>query len=212
MRALGILVGIALLAGCGGSDVPASSGKDLVPPAASPSSPSAQVLELGKDDVPLSAGPVRSPVGFEPALTVDVPAGWTSVHRYPDVFDLGRPDQDTDGPLVVVAFSLAPESDAGAALAAVADRQPSAAPGTGRLLDAEAARLDIVGGEGPAFTSRDGNVSLDAGPGQRLRLMAADTAAGALMVAVLVPGGPGSDDRLSSALQVIESARLGDSE
>ena len=69
---------------------------------------------------------MASPAGFEPALTFEEPDGWSSVHRYADSFDVGVPNPASDGPLVVVTFSLAPEPDAQAALATVADRQPKA--------------------------------------------------------------------------------------
>jgi hypothetical protein len=86
---------------------------------------------------------VASPAGFEPALTFEVPDGWSSVHRYADSFDVGVPDPASDGPLVVVTFSLAPETDAQAALAAIADRQPKAKvrTGGGSLLGTDVDRL-----------------------------------------------------------------------
>jgi hypothetical protein len=100
---------------------------------------------------------------------------------------------------------VAPQADAAAALAAVSDRQPDAKVTDAILLGSPAQQLDVVG-DGPAYTTRDGNVSLDAGPGQRLRLLAADTDGGApLVVAVLVPGG--SEDAMAQAMQVVATAR-----
>ena len=71
-------------------------------------SATAQQLELGKTDLALLAGDVASPAGFEPAVTMTVGDGWTSVHRYADAFDLGRPDPEQDRPLVVVAVTSPP--------------------------------------------------------------------------------------------------------
>ncbi len=201
MRLVAALFCLTMLVSCGASDdPPAEVGSSTTPP-----SPTAQVLELGKTDVALEAGEVRSPAGFEPAVALDVPAGWNSVHRYADVFDLGLPDPDSDAPLAVVVVSVAPEADAAGALAAVSDRQPDAELTDATLLGSPAQQLDVVGGEGPAYTTRDGNVALDAAPGQRLRLLAADTAGGALVVAVLVPGG--TDAAMAQAMTVVATAR-----
>ena len=172
-------------------------------------SPTVQVLEPGKSDLALQAGTVASPAGFEPALTFEVPDDWSSVHRYADSFDVGVPDPASDGPLVVVTFSLAPERDAAAALAAVADRQPRAKVRTGSLLGADVDRLDVVGGTGPAYTSRDSNLALDAAPGQTLHFLATDAGGSALVVGVLMGESAGpAEQRLADAL--VESVRLAD--
>ena len=205
------LLAVALLApGCGGSSGGQGSAR---PPASSTASPTVQVLELGKSDLALAAGTVASPAGFEPALTFEVPDGWSSVHRYADSFDVGVPDPASDGPLVVVTFSLAPEPDARAALAAVADRQPTAEvrTGEGSLLGADVDRLDLVGGDGPAYTSRDSTLALDAAPGQTLHLLASDAAdaGSALVVGVLMAENAGpAEQRLADAL--VDSVRLAD--
>jgi hypothetical protein len=206
------LLGLTLCAAaCGGST--GEEGAAQPSGSSTPSSaPTVQVLELGKSDLALGAGTVASPAGFEPALTFEVPDGWSSVHRYTDSFDVGVPDPASDGPLVVVTFSLAPEPDARAALAAVADRQPNAkvSAGEGSLLGAEVDRLDLVGGDGPAYTSRDSNLALDAAPGQTLRFVATDTPDGvgsALVVGVLMAENAGPEEqRLADAL--VESVRL----
>jgi hypothetical protein len=62
---------------------------------------------------------------------------------------------------VVVTFSLAPEPDAAAALAPVADRQPKATVRKASLLGADVDRLDLVGGTGPDHRARE------AAPGRR---------------------------------------------
>jgi hypothetical protein len=166
-----------------------------------------QVLELGKSDLALRAGTVASPAGFEPALTFQVPDGWSSVHRYADSFDVGVPDPASDGPLVVVTFSLAPEPDAQAALAAVADRQPKAKVRKASLLGDDVDRLDLVGGSGPAYTSRDSNLALDAAPGQTLHFLAADAGGSALVVGVLLAENAGpAEQRLADAL--VDSVQL----
>ena len=206
------LLGLTLCAAaCGGSTSDAGAAQPSG--SSTPSSaPTVQVLELGKSDVALAAGTVASPAGFEPALTFEVPDGWSSVHRYADSFDVGVADLASDGPLVGVTFSLAPEPDARAALAAVADRQPKAKvrPGEGSLLGADVDRLDLVGGDGPAYTSRDSNLALDAAPGQTLHFLATDIPDGVgptLVVGVLTAENAGpAEQRLADAL--VDSVRL----
>ena len=210
-RVVPLLAVTLLVTGCGGSPDAHGTGPTGAPsPSASvPATPSVQVLELGKADLALHAGTVASPAGFEPALTFEVPTGWSSVHRYADSFDVGVPDPDSDGPLVVVTFSLAPEPDAAAALAAVADRQPMAKVRKASLLGADVDRLDLVGGTGPAYTSRDSNLALDAAPGQSLRFLAADAGGSALVVGVLMAENAGpTEQRLADAL--VDSVRLAD--
>jgi hypothetical protein len=209
MRA-GAAVAVAgglLLAGCGDSgDPPTASGS---PSATVAASPTAQVLELGKSELELDAGPVRSPDGFAPAVQLEVTDGWTSSHRYGDAFDLGRPDPTADAPLVVVAVTTAPEADAAAALAAVAQRQEGAelTHGTGELLGSPARSLEVVGGDGPAYGSRDGSIALDAVPGYRLRLLAADVAGAPVVVAVLVVDDERTADLLTQADALVGSLR-----
>ena len=204
------VLALALLApACGGPSGDDGAAQQSASP--TPSS-TVQVLELGKSDLALQAGTVASPAGFEPALTFEVPDGWSSVHRYADSFDVGVPDPASDGPLVVVTFSLAPEPDARAALDAVAHRQPKAKvrAGDGSLLGADVDRLDLVGGDGPAYTSRDSTLALDAAPGQTLHFLATDTpgaAGSALVVGVLMAENAGpAEQRLADAL--VDSVRL----
>ena len=47
--------------------------------------------------------------------------------------------------------------------------------------------LDITGGKGELVASADGGIALDAAPGQRVRVLAADVAGAPLVVVVLVP-------------------------
>jgi hypothetical protein len=208
-RVVPVLTLVLLATACGGSSGGEGDPRPTSSPPTSAPSPAVQVLELGKSDFALQAGTVASPAGFEPALTFEVPDGWSSVHRYADSFDVGVPDTASDGPLVVVTFSFAPEPDAGAALAAVADRQPKARVSTGSLLGADVDRLDLVGGSGPAYTSRDSNLALDAAPGQTLRFLASDADGSALVVGVLLAENAGpAEQRLADAL--VDSVRLAD--
>jgi hypothetical protein len=208
-RVVPVLTVVLLATACGGSSGGEGDARPTLSPPTSAPSPTVQVLELGKSDLALQAGTVASPAGFEPALTFEVPDDWSSVHRYADSFDVGVPDPASDGPLVVVTFSLAPEPDAAAALAAVADRQPKAKVSTGSLLGADVDRLDLVGGSGPAYTSRDSNLALDAAPGQTLRFLAADADGSALVLGVLLAENAGpAEQRLADGL--VDSVRLAD--
>lgn len=201
-------VAAGLLAGCGGSDAPATASSPS-PSRSAAASPTAQVLEPGKSELTLAAGAVRSPDGFTPAVELDVPAGWTSSHRYADAFDVGQADPTADAPLVVVAVTTAPEPDAAAALAAVAERQRGAdlTRGTSVLLGSPARSLEVVGGDGPAYGSRDGSIALDAVPGYRLRLLATDASGTAVVVAVLVVDDERTEDLLSEADALLDSLR-----
>src|SRR4051794_10014342 len=199
---------VLLLAGCGGgSDTPTRAAGSPSPTDAA--TPTAQVLEPGKSEVALAAGAVRSPDGFAPAVALDVPAGWSSTHRYADAFDVGRADPAADAPLVVVAVTTAPEQDAAAALAAVARRQAGAelTRGRGELLGSPARSLEVVGGDGPAYGSRDGSIALDAVPGYRLRLLATDVDGSAVVVAVLVVDDERTEDLLAQADALVGSMR-----
>jgi hypothetical protein len=199
---------VVLLAGCGGSSE-ARAGS----PSPTAASPSAQVLAPGKSEEALAAGAVRSPDGFAPAVELDVPPGWTSTHRYADAFDVGQADPTADAPLVVVAVTTAPEPDAAAALATVARRQAGAdlTRGTGDLLGSPARSLEVVGGDGPAYGSKDGSIALDAVPGYRLRLLATDVDGSAVVVAVLVVDDERTEDLLAQADALVGSLRAADS-
>jgi hypothetical protein len=147
-------------------------------------------LPLGKDDLVVSAGKHSSPEGFAPAVSLIVPEGWTSVHREADAFDLGLPDPHVDAPLLAVIFLTPPESSAQAALNAVTSRVPDSTTPVQRTIGAiPATSVDLAGGEGQVVASRDGAIALDAGPGQRMRVYAADVAGAPLLVVVLVPDG-----------------------
>jgi len=194
---------VLLVGGCGGS------GPIETDETRTSTAPIAQVLELGKDDVALRAGEVASPVGFTPGVTFTVGTGWTSVHRYADAFDVGKADPAADRPLVLVTFSAPAEKDAAGALDTIAATQATGDvhQGNGTLLGGPAARLDVVGGSGPAYTSRDAGISLDAGPHQRLRFLATDTPDGVLVVGVLVADGPWGAAGLAAADAVVASLR-----
>lgn len=191
---------------CGGRSEPPAAPATTTRPAPGP-----QALSLGKTEVPLTVGRVRSPTGFEPAMTIAIgEPGWLSVHRYRDAFDVGQADPASDGPLVVVTVTLSPERGSAAALAAIRRRQPGArtTSGPARLAGQAARRLDVTRGDGPVYTSRDGTVALDAGGAATLRFLAADTDAGTLVVAVLVPAGRHKAQRMAAAQAVVDSLRL----
>src|SRR3954462_9666549 len=127
-RRLAVLVVVAtLVAGCGGSSTTASS-------SASPTAAGSVALPLGKDLMALEQRTYRSPDGFVPAVTVDVPAGWSSVHRNDDAFDLTQPDPARDAPLVALVWMTPTQPTAAAALAAVKAAAGAAArPVQGRI-------------------------------------------------------------------------------
>jgi hypothetical protein len=186
------------LAGCAGDDGATSSSATSPTSASSSSSAGAspaqsgapEPLPLGKDDLAVSAGEHSSPEGFAPAVTLKVPTGWTSVHRGADAFDLGLPDPDVDAPLLAVVFMTPPEGSARAALDAVTSRvRDSTAPVRSRIGAIPATSVDLTGGKGQVVASRDGGIALDAGPGQRMRVYAADVGGAPLLVVVLVPDG-----------------------
>ena len=132
-----------------------------------------------------------SPEGFVPALRLDVPAGWTSVHRGADGFDLGQADPDADAPLVAVAFLVPAEDTAQAALTGVRQNAEAAGGHVQEIADPDspfgATGLDVRDGQGQMVSSRDGSIALDATPGARVQVFAADVAGAALLVVVYVP-------------------------
>lgn len=188
-----VLVALLLAGGlvaCGdeGSEPSSTAGSS---PSASPGTSAAEPLPTGKSDLVVDAGTYGSPEGFRPALELQVPAGWTSVHRGSDAFDLGKPDPSRDAPLVAVVVMRPPEASAAEALAAARDAATGAvAPVDGvDLVGLPAEGVDLLGGHGQVVESADGGIALDAGPDQRLRLLAVDVGDDPLLVAVLVPDG-----------------------
>jgi hypothetical protein len=200
------------LAACGGdADGPAGAQPDApseaqssAPPASS-SAPAAEELPIGKSDLPLAAGTWASPPGFEPALVLDVPAGWTSVHRGSDGFDLGRPDPRRDAPLVAVLL-LTP--DAPSARAALADIRSGAdgdvRPIRGEVAGAPGTGLAISGGSGSLVSSAYFGIEVDAAPGQEVRVLGADVGGTPLLAVVLVPDGDRLDDVLPQAERLLD--------
>ena len=183
-----LLVGTGGLVGCGGGG--SSSARPDPQVSSSSADPDPPVLTNGKVDEQITAGTYRAPAGFEPGLLLEIPAGWTSVHRYPDAFDLGRPDPDRDAPLLAVVFLRPPERSADAALAGVRRRATGqVVPVRGDLAGSQARGLDVIGGGGPLVVSADNGIALDAAPGQRARLLATEVAGQPLVVVVLVPDG-----------------------
>lgn len=191
-----VLVALLLV---GGLTACASDGPDASAGAssASPSGTStAEPLPTGKSDLAVAAGTYLSPEGFSPALELQVPAGWTSVHRAADAFDLGKPDPERDAPLVAVVVMRPPQATAAEAVKAVRDAATGAvAPVVGDfLLGKPALGLDVLDGDGEVVSSADGGVALDAAAGQRLRVLAVDVGGSPLLVAVVVPDATRWDD------------------
>jgi hypothetical protein len=172
--------------------------------------PAADRLPTGKSDLAVEAGTYLSPEGFTPELTLDVPAGWTSIHRGADAFDLGKPDPARDAPLVAVVVMRPPQASAADAIAAVEE----AAGGAGQQVhetagDLELDGIDVVGGHGQVVASADGGVALDAAPGQQLRVLAGDTDDGPVVVAVLVPDADQFDGAWREAGVLLDGIGLG---
>jgi hypothetical protein len=193
------------LAGCGGdADGPDSRSSGADPAAASSSASSVEALPVGKSDLRLDAGSYASPPGFEPPLVLDVPAGWTSVHRGSDGFDLGRPDPRRDAPLVAVLLLTPDATSASEAL----DDVRSAADGQvrpirGTLAGTRADGLAISGGSGPLVASAFFGIEVDAAPGQQVRVLGADVGGTPLLAVVLVPDGDRLDDLLPQAERLL---------
>jgi hypothetical protein len=176
-----------VLAGCAGSDDPDPAGAGQ--PSHSESRPPSGVepLPIGKADLALDAGVYGSPSGFEPALTIDVPDGWTSVHRGSDGFDFGMADPERDAPLVAVVLLRASEATAAEAVEAVR------AAATGRVRDVRgsigsiaAEGIVVHGGTGELVSSAGLGIALDAAPGQQVQVLAADVGGVPLVEVVLV--------------------------
>ncbi|MDQ1696639.1 MAG: hypothetical protein QOJ03_1992 [Frankiaceae bacterium] len=176
------LAAAAITTACSGSSSPA-------PGSPSPTaSPGPSTLAVGKSDLALTAGTYRSPEGFLPPLLLDLPAGWTSVHRAADAFDIGRAAAAGDAPDVAVIFMTPAEDTAAAAIAAVRGRVTGTVRSVGGTVGGRPAQgLDISGGKGELASSTAGAISIDAGPGQRERVLAVDAAGRPLLVIVLVP-------------------------
>jgi hypothetical protein len=88
-----------------------------------------------------------------------------------------------------------------AARGAVAGLLPAAdvTRGSGVLLGSNARTLLVAHGDGPAYSSRDGSVALDAVDGYQLRLTAADVEGAPVVVAVLLVDDERTADLLAQA-------------
>jgi hypothetical protein len=181
--------------------------QDTLQPAAP--RPSGSPLPVGKADLSLAAGRWVSPEGFVPPLSVEVGAGWTSVHRFADAFDVGRPDPARDAPLVAVAFSVSGASSVAAAVADLRRAPGATAPVPDTLAGQPAQRVDVVGGNAPVYRSRDGGLGLDGDTAQRLRFLVADLGGTVVVATVLVPDAKRWAAGLAAATPVLASARTG---
>jgi len=203
-RALALLLAAAIAtttASCGGDDdgdddgaVPSTETSSAGPEPATASSPAgAERLPIGKDDLELEeGGSYLSPEGFVPELQLDLTqAGWTSVHRGADGFDVGQPDPDQDAPLLVVAFLVPTEATPGEALDAVTQRAKAAGAkvreASGPLGPFMVNGVDVRGGEGELVTSRDGGITLDMTPEGRLQVWTAQVDDAPILIVAWVP-------------------------
>ena len=105
-----------LLAGCGGSSDAAGHGDlALADRIREPDRCRCSTLGKSERDAGRRSGPLPRRLRAGPSSS-EVPAGWTSTHRYADAFDRGPGrSRPADAPLVVVAVTTAPEPDADAA-------------------------------------------------------------------------------------------------
>ena len=149
-----LLAVLVAVAGCGGSSAaPTPSVSAAAGPVA---------LVAGKAAEPLDPGPYLSPDGFVPALTIAVPAGWTSTHRGDDAFDLRRPGPK-DAPLVVVALITPKDDVAATALTRLrTGLTGTVTTTTGTVAGQPATGFEVVGGSGSLVQSPSGTLELDA--------------------------------------------------
>jgi hypothetical protein len=139
-----------------------------------------------------------------------LPAGWTSVHRGADAFDLGRPDPALDAPLVAIVFLTPKEPTAAEALTDVTTRaNGNVEPTTGMIGGRHADTVDIVGGSGQLIASRSGGIALDAADGQQVRLFTLTVDGSPLVVAVLIPQSGRWDAVWPDVQSVLAGAKFG---
>lgn len=179
-RRLLLLAVVLPLAGCGSAADEISDGPGPAP----------FVLPVGKADLPVGPGEVRSPDGFTPRVTMKLAGKWTSVHRDTDAFDLGQPDPKRDAPLVAVVIAR-PDRTAAAELADIGRKARSVGAhvmsGQLPLAGTTASYLDLRNGSGQVFGSAVGTIALDAAPKQRLRAIVTELAGEPIVALVLVP-------------------------
>jgi hypothetical protein len=221
-RLFALLLGISIASAapsCSSDDdggaVPATETSSAGPDAANASSASTpETLPIGKEDLELDeGGSYLSPDGFVPELRIDLTqAGWTSVHRDTDGFDLGQANPDVDAPLVAVAFLVPTEDTPQAALDVVGQHADEAG---GKVREAGgpvgpfmANGLDVRGGEGELVASRDGGIALDATPEGRVQVWAAQVDGAPILVVVYVPDATLWGSTEAAVQQLLGSVRL----
>jgi hypothetical protein len=208
-----LLVALVSIVGCGSgastaptkTDGPSTQSTTVSP------GPRADALPLGKSDLRLDAGRHSSPDGFLPVTTFTVEAGWQSAHRYDDFFDVDRPGPPaTDEPLLGVVISVARAVDAAEAIDELrAGAGPAAQRPVATTLGGQAAtQVDIVGGTGEVYASRNGNLALDAAPGQRQRFIVTSVGDRVVVAAVIAPKARNWDAQLPYASRVLASLRF----
>lgn len=204
-RCLAVLSLLAVTS-CGSEPVAA-------PSPAPPSPLGVDVLPLGREVLSLDTGRWRSPETFLPPLSVVVTgAGWQSMHRFADMFDVTRPEPGRPVPRLAVVFSIGPGTDADAVVRDVTVRMGAAATATarGRLGSLPATVFDVVGGAGEAYRSTTGGFGLYGERGQRVRFWVATSGTAVLVATAIVPDAKAHwTVEVARAAAVVASVRAG---
>jgi hypothetical protein len=204
-----VTVALLLLGACGSDDDGAAV---TTTTATHPASGLPDVLPLGKTDLELQPGAHQSPEGFLPTLSFELEQPAISVHRYADAFDVAPQAPDGSGPVLIAVFAtLDADADAVAADLRGAGAEAGADVTDGQPFDTlgvPSTVLDLEGGAGEVFTSRDGSISLDAGTGPLLRFVITDLDTQTLVVAFLVPEGADVERALPAGGVLLRTLRL----
>jgi hypothetical protein len=192
---------------CGGGPGKPAASAPATAPAPTP-------LPAGKSDLPLDPGRYVSPDGFVPRVTFTIAdPGWRSVHRGADAFDVGLPDPARDAPLVAVVAGISTATSerhaADALLFAAGGRRAAKLNEHHGLGGYGASRVDVRGGHGTVFTSRDQGIALDAAAGQRMRFYVAEVAGVVVVVGAVFRDGPRWEADLARAETVLQTIRFG---
>jgi hypothetical protein len=193
----------------------ACGGEPGKPAASAPATaPAPTPLPVGKSDLPLDPGRYVSPDGFVPRVTFTITQpGWRSVHRGADAFDVGLPDPARDAPLVAVVVGISTATSERRTAETLYDAAGGRPVATLHERDGlggyGATRVDIRGGHGTVFTSRDQGIALDAAAGQRLRFYVVEVAGVVVVVGAVFRDGPRWEADLARAETVLHTLRFG---
>ena len=206
-RALAVGLALAIAAGCGSTE---SASPGTTATSTATSTAASQALPVGKSDLTVAAGVHEAPEGFAPALSFELEQTATSVHRASDAFDLALSAASGDAPLAILVLATPAESDAIAAAQAIKDAATTAGAavtdaGAIEVLGRPATVIEVRGGTGQVFASRDHTIALDADSAPFERFLVVDTEAGPLVIAALVPDGAPADVALANAGVVVRS-------